>query len=342
MLTVNSRITERNIFFFMPTPKLKKLYKIKTTYEIGELVGVSNVTVIKWLKESDMPIKPVVSNKEWQKRKNELDSYIKKHPEVSQTELYSLGHFAATLHKFYDARLSKAKQEIMGEVRIKYGGISSEEWQKRKSELDNLIKKQPGISMRELSKKGFESTLRKFYGSLTETKRVLLGEEYIFGVTNQSQYRSFLEKDKTARKLTALVASANGLSGAVLDRLVQLYPHQLKKSKEKIPKWIESLGGYLGPFTMALGRNVTPTIDVLLTNLPEQILDENFQEILFTIARDSYMPRFNKSPKRTMKSLESKIKKEKEPYVKELMKQVHDYYQDVYNLEIPGIEMLGK
>ena len=93
---------------------------------------------------------------------------------------------------------------------------------------------------------------------------------------------------------------------------------------------------------MALWRNVTPTIDVLLTNLPEQILDENFQEILFTIARDSYMPRFNKSPKRTMKSLESKIKKEKQPYIKELMQEVHTYYQDVYNLEIPGIEMIGK
>lgn len=161
-------------------------------------------------------------------------------------------------------------------------------------------------------------------------------------VDSPVKYQSFVSTNQTAKNLSILAASSKNHSGAILERLVQLYPRQLKKSRSEIPKWVQSLSPYIGPFTVNLNENPVPSIDSLLGDLPEQVFDEDFKELMYKVAVESYMPEFNKRPKTTINSLEKSLRREKNPHISDILKRVHDYYQEIYDIEIPGIKSLSK
>ncbi len=302
----------------------------KTMVELAELTGVNNVTISNWLVDYDIPIRTIKLKKEKIAPKERLVYlYIKKHktayeiaeligvsPRTIYNWLIDYNIPIRTTSEFLLKGKNKPSKEKLEELYIK----------ENRSSIDIA-------NMTKLSKSCILRLLRGYNIPIRSNKH---------RITSKSQYKSFLEQNPTAKKLSALSTSANGLSGVILDRLIQLYPNQLKKARTQIPKWIESLGKYLGPYTLPLRGDITPSIDALLIDLPERIQDKDFQQILFSIARDTYMQQFNNSPKGTLKLLETAINNERQSYVKELMKEVYNYYDEVYNLEIPGIKALAR
>ncbi len=303
----------------------------KNTYEIADMIGVSDTCIGKWLKEYNILTRTtseaMLKGKKKPSKEELKRLYLKENKttieiaDILKVTNSTIGNWL----KDYNIKL-RTISEIQLKGKKKPSKEELEKWYIKENKNTYEIAEMIGVSGPTIVR-----WLKQYNIPIRSNKH---------RITSKSQYKSFIEQNPTAKKLSALSTSANGLSGAILDRLIQLYPNQLKKARTQIPKWIESLGKYLGPYTLPLRGDITPSIDALLTDLPEQIKDDDFQQIIFSIVRDTYMQQFNDSPKGTLKSLEIAVDNEKQSYIKELKKQVYQYYSDVYNLEIPGIKPL--
>ena len=164
-------------------------------------------------------------------------------------------------------------------------------------------------------------------------------------IKTNKQLMDFLEQDKKARSLAALVI-VNGQGGYDVERVMaELYGNKfsshlglhklLQENREPIKELIENgitnLGTYLGDYDIGDRAIIPILVGQALTEIPDKSMTTSLEDRLFRSLRSVYSPRFNDNPESILEEVREKVKltKDKE---KSLYQRLQIHYENVISL----------
>ena len=108
----------------------------------------------------------------WEKRKNNLLKYLKKHPETNVYNLIEDGIYWSTLHKSYGCSINRAREDAG--ITKRYGRVFSEKtWEERLKRLIVYILKHPYSTSHELEQAKCAPAVNKLFGGIIELRKEL-------------------------------------------------------------------------------------------------------------------------------------------------------------------------
>ncbi len=137
----------------------------------------------------------------------------------------------------------------------------------------------------------------------------------------------------------ASVATDGRYASDVAGILKQMFPDRIKDEAGLTRLLVSStIGDAVYPFSAPNGWGTDRPIHVP-ADLPDNI-KQQLAPIIFKISVEHFQPRFNKDPRTTLKELEEASKVE-DPFARELMTRTRRFYEELFDLDIPGIGKLS-
>ncbi len=187
--------------------------------------------------------------------------------------------------------------------------------------------------LREMGYGALAKAITVHYGGFREF-RALLGEVQKRRIRSTKGIQQFLNKNQLAKSIAFL--AAGGYVGDATQILLKLWPDRFPSAVElarSLPGAIQRIGYSMIPFKFSSCEKI---YEELPSITPE--VKQNIEDLLYRVMRDQYQQPFNKNPQGTLQEIKSFADEGK---IQSLAERVLDYYESVYEFEIPGFGMMG-
>jgi hypothetical protein len=176
---------------------------------------------------------------------------------------------------------------------------------------------------------GFKSVRKRFHRKI---------KKRYAPINTFEDMQNFISEEKAAKEMIHFAGSNSHLSNAI-EILSKKYPHRIKNASKFSRLVVEShvsLAQFVGPYSASHGERK----DALGALYAEFGHMRGFDQLAFDIIRDENMADFNRNPIYVLARLESESGTQDNVYVSDLLKRVHEFYREIFELEVPGIPSL--
>jgi hypothetical protein len=172
-----------------------------------------------------------------------------------------------------------------------------------------------------LRKNGYSALptyIKKVIGGMDDL-RIILGEDAV-------NLEKLIETNPAARSVAELAVTFPQYQQQFLDALQKRYTATSFRRT--------NLADYLGDFQPQVNGSIFPTLAHYAELIDFEKLD--LEELFYMIAKNNYQREFNTNPDRCLGKIEED--KRQYPQLETVLQRTHDYYREVLELEIPGVD----
>lgn len=220
-------------------------------------------------------------------------------------------------------------------------------WKNVRSELEKVIETighfPTNNELMKLGHSALRSAIGDYYGGLGRVRRRVSHRKH--KVKTTGEFISFLQKDETARNLSAAAVILDGNGYDIEQVIVDIYSGKFKDQRslhellqqstneiyDLIRDGITNLGYFIGGFSLQ-NRNIIPVLlGQSIEAIPQDKVSTSLESRLVRILRGSYSPGFNQNPQEVIDELKEKVDSS-QGKKQNLYQKLYDYYKNILEL----------